>query len=576
MADDSLIQGMFTDEEHPDSNPKRRNLKYPLHYYGMTDKELKVVGVMRNAHGKLVDIPKKEKRVPLVREKKVKERKKPAVMSATDVGVVEGIPVEEVEFLESSLEELEARYRPEYNFFELAGFQPKQMEAHEAVMTHKYILYGGAAGGGKSYFLRWEAIFQLMYLFDKYKAKGIRVGIFCEDYPSLKERHLSKVEFEFPEFLGTLNKSEHEFRLRPEYGGGIIAFRNLDEPSKYLSSEFACVFVDEITRDPKEVFNFLVMRMRWKGVRSEDNRFIAASNPGGVGHSWVKGLWIDRDFREYPDLLPSEVKYVKALYSDNKYIDPAYGLQLGMLPENIAKAYRDGSWDIFAGQFFTEFDRDVHVIDPITDAFTLELFKKLPVYVGLDYGYRKPSAVIFGRFWDNEWYIFDEIYVVEKTYEQLRDLIQEKAAAGGFEVELIFADPAIWAKKDSPVSGADKLAPLAVRPAMNERVVGWTLCREFFRTKSIKIFNTCTHLIRTIPNMVHHEKKVEDLDTNGEDHAVDALRYLLVTHKHIIQQQEILTYTPRYEQSESDLEEVFRPQGEHPALYTMGFIRPNY
>ena len=184
--------------------------------------------------------------------------------------------------------------------------------------------------------------------------------------------------------------------------------------------------------------------------------------------------------------------------------------------------------------------------------------------------------MLFGRFWDNEWYIFDEIYVVEKTYEQLRELIQQKAAASGFEVELIFADPAIWAKKDSPVSGADKLAPLPVRQAMNERVVGWTLCREFFRTKSIKIFNTCTHLIRTIPDMVHHEKKVEDLDTNGEDHAVDALRYLLVTHKHIIQQQEILTYTPRYEQSESDLEEVFRPQGEHPALYTMGFIRPNY
>lgn len=124
------------------------------------------------------------------------------------------------------------------------------------------------------------------------------------------------------------------------------------------------------------MFDFLVIRMRWKGVRSEDNRFIAASNPRGIGHSWVKGLWIDRDFREYPDLLPSEVKYVKALYSDNKYINPAYGLQLGMLPENIAKAYRDGSWDIFAGQFFTEFDRDVHVIEPITDAFTLEFYSR--------------------------------------------------------------------------------------------------------------------------------------------------------------------------------------------------------
>ena len=136
---------MFDDQMHPDPNPKHRNLKYPLHFYGMTDSELKVVGVKRNASGELVDIPKKERvkkpKAPLMRKKKV--------VLPTDKGeVVEGLPVEELEFLESSLEELADRHRPEHNFFELANFQPKQMEAHEAVMRHKYILYGGAVGGG--------------------------------------------------------------------------------------------------------------------------------------------------------------------------------------------------------------------------------------------------------------------------------------------------------------------------------------------------------------------------------------------------------------------------------------------
>lgn len=525
----------------PHEPPK--NPRYPLHMYMLEDDELKSLGMFRKykmgkPHGEL------QKHKPKVSKPKVVETN----------GQIQG--------------------RKAIDFFELANFQPKQMEAHERVMQARFILYGGAAGGGKSYFLRWEAIYQCMYIFQKYGIKNVRVGIFCEDYPALKERHLAKVQYEFPGWLGSLNMSEHEFRLAPEYGGGVIAFRNLDDPSKYVSAEFCSILVDELTKNDVKVFQFLVMRLRWADVETIDTKFIAASNPGGIGHGWVKEIWINKDYRNYPLLQrqPELVAYIKALYKDNKYVPEDYGDTLSMMgSEQLIKAYRDGSWDIFDGKFFTEFDRDVHVIDPYDDPLTLELFNQLPIYCGLDYGFRAPSSVLFARYWDGEWIIFDEIYVKEKTYEELRDLIIAKHPT----VELIFADPAIWAKKDSPTSGADKLAPLALRQAMNERVMGWTILREYFRTNRIKIFSHCIHLIRTIPDMVHNEKRIEDLDTKGEDHAVDSLRYLIVTHKHVIAQEEVLTYGGQRKQVESDIEELFGEE-EFSQHYTQRTMFPKY
>lgn len=230
----------------------------------------------------------------------------------------------------------------EIGFTELSGFFPKQNEAKLASKRFKYTLFGGSVGSGKSRWLRWMMVYWLMEYYAKYQIKGVRAGLFCEDYPSLNDRHLTKVKFEFPEWLGKFNEAKHEFTLAPEYGSGIIAFRNLDDPSKYLSVEFAVIGIDEINRNPKTTFDMLRSRHRWPGIK--DVKFLAGCNP--LGEAWVKNMWVKR-------LFPPEEKeqyefvFVPALPTDNPHLPKEYYTALESLPENQRKAYLEGNWDAF-------------------------------------------------------------------------------------------------------------------------------------------------------------------------------------------------------------------------------------
>ena len=232
--------------------------------------------------------------------------------------------------------------KDEVTFTELANFFPKQLEALKASRRFKYVLFGGSVGSGKSYWIRWSAVYWLMEYYSKYQLKGIRAGVFCEDYPSLNDRHLTKVKYEFPAWLGTFNESKHEFTLAPEYGSGIIAFRNLDEPQNYLSVEFALIAIDEINRNPKTTFDMLRSRHRWPGIK--DVKFIAGCNP--LGEAWVKNMWVKRLFP--PDEKEQyEFVFVPALPTDNPYLDASYYKSLESQPEAIRKAYLEGNWDAF-------------------------------------------------------------------------------------------------------------------------------------------------------------------------------------------------------------------------------------
>jgi hypothetical protein len=227
-------------------------------------------------------------------------------------------------------------------FSELTAFFPKQIEALEASKRFKYVLFGGSVGSGKSYWIRWSAVYWLMKYYAKYGLKGVRAGVFCEDYPSLNDRHLTKVKFEFPEWLGKFNEAKHEFTLAPEYGSGIIAFRNLDDPSKYLSVEFALIAIDEINRNPKTTFDMLRSRHRWPGIK--DTKFIAGCNP--LGEAWVKNMWVKRLFPPN-EQEQYEFVYVPALPTDNPHLPTEYYKSLESLPDNQRKAYLEGNWDAF-------------------------------------------------------------------------------------------------------------------------------------------------------------------------------------------------------------------------------------
>src|SRR5690606_27575908 len=139
----------------------------------------------------------------------------------------------------------------------------------------------------------------------------VRVMLACEDYPSLYERQLSKIEVEFPPELGRYHGKRNEFRLVPALGNGVIAFRNLDDPSKYQSAEFALIAIDEITKNAERTFQILRGSLRWPGI--EDVAIVGASNPDA---GWVRDYWISRQLPEELEPEAHQFAFVPALPDD--------------------------------------------------------------------------------------------------------------------------------------------------------------------------------------------------------------------------------------------------------------------
>jgi hypothetical protein len=428
--------------------------------------------------------------------------------------------------------------KPKKPFSEFVKWTPKQRTADLAVRDYKYILYGGAVGGGKSYWLRWEAIKLLIYYFGKYKLRGITGGLFCEDYPALKDRHLSKIKFEFPPWLGEYHAQDHNFVLAHKYGGGILALRNLDDVSKYQSSEFALEAVDELTKNPKDTFDFLRTRLRWPGI--EDTKFIAGTNPGGIGHGWVKSMWINKEFDEN-EQESEKFFFIPAKATDNPHIAESYYKSLESLPEALRKAFLEGDWDLFKGQYFSEWRRDIHVCTPF----------QIPVdwkkFIAIDYGFSAPSSVgWYAVSPDKIIYRYRELYITEQTFSDLTKLIIAMTPESE-DIRYWVADPSIWAKKgESVLSGAEimqdkyreiKKKTLLLMQGNNDRINGWRVVREYLKpfmqeekvTAKLQIFSTCENFIRTFPSLVYDPIKTEDCDSDGEDHPADELRYGLMS-----------------------------------------------
>lgn len=432
---------------------------------------------------------------------------------------------------------------------ELINFFPKQKEALGVLLGDdcKFLLYGGAGYGGKSYFLRWALVLLLVYWWDKYKLTGVQVGLFCEDYPALRDRQLIKIHAEFPGWLGKWREEEKNFYLSDKVGGGIISCRNLDDSSKFASAEFGAIGVDELTKNPKKVFDDLRWRLRWKGL--EHPKFLAGSNPGGVGHTWTKRVWLDGQFD------PNETeghlfKFVRARFDDNPYTTQDYRNTLDSLPEKMRRAFRDGDWTVFEGQFFDEWSEQ-HIIKPFAIPAEWERF------IALDYGYS-------GGYSSVGWYAVDflgkvyryrEIYTQKRTYSELAyDILQ---ANGNDKIEYAVADPAIWGDRphhDAMVgeSGGESVSDIfypgpdddkiwglrrelgipdniliSLMKADNSRVTGWGRVREYLRVKKDQhgqespdffvLKKACPNFIRTFPSLIFDDTKKDDL-MGEEDH----------------------------------------------------------
>lgn len=402
----------------------------------------------------------------------------------------------------------------------------------------KYLLYGGAMAGGKSFLLRWAALIYLTTLYRAYNIEQIPMGLFCEDYPTLKDRQISRIEREFPKEFGKLkddNIHGLSFQLSKELGSGIILLRNLDDPSKYMSTEFAGIFVDELTRNSEQTFQDLRNRLRYPGI--EAVKFMGASNPGGIGHGWVKKYFIDKAQQD-PEL--ERFFYVHANAYDNQYISETYIKQLESLPEQKRKAYLEGSWDVFAGQFFTEFNRNIHSCLPFIPK------NDLTIIGGMDWGRAAPFSfhlsVLQNKTYEglnfHRVFTFLEVYGTEKTPKEWAQIIKERLEMYSLQpsdISWIEGDPAMFTKgNDNTISIADQFLreDIRINSGSNDRIGGWENMHKWLSIAPDGepywiITENCKNLIRTLPELIHDENKVEDVDTDGEDHAADSTRYML-------------------------------------------------
>ena len=388
----------------------------------------------------------------------------------------------------------------------------------------------------------------LLYLLLRWAGQGKRnvvVGLFCEDYPALKDRQISKIAVEFPDWLGTRHESHKDYGncyiLAPEYGSGVIAFRNLDDPSKYQSAEFAAIAVDELTKNKREVFDFLRTRLRWPGIT--ETKFMAGTNPGGIGHGWVRQAWDIQDpASKSNDPERDQFKFIQAIADDNKALDKSYYLSLEGLPKDLYNAFVKGDWSLFAGQAFPELKKETH-------GFTSELPDNWPVVVCYDWGYDKPYAVYFARQdYDGRFWVFHEFYgyggkpdtgsneTVEEVADKVQAFIKNKglspiiqlagpdffanATGSGMMTAKayadVFRDKGIYLTK-MPTPGGSRLQG---KMAFHSRLAG---DRPGLMVHTL----ACPHFWRTVPELVYDiSKNNGEIDTDGEDHGFDAIAHL--------------------------------------------------
>ena len=287
--------------------------------------------------------------------------------------------------------------------------------------------------------------------------------------------------------------------------------------------------MDELTKNKRETFDQLRSIVRWPGIGH--NPIMGGTNPGGIGHDWVKKLWITREFGEGdPD--PKQVFFLRVLPTDNPYNTAEYIDELKHLPENLRQAYLEGSWDSFLGQYFTEWRNDKHVVE----AFTIpEGWRRFRAY---DHGRENPACCLWGALdYDGRVHIYRELYVRHKNVDEIAAEIVR--LSGNEQYDFSVADPSIFAKLGFvDRTGGQTIAETFGRhgvgfaPASNRRVDGLALMHQYLKwdentPPKLVFFKNCDNSIRTIPSLVHDEIRVEDVDTDSEDHAGDAARYML-------------------------------------------------
>ncbi|MFB0847326.1 phage terminase large subunit [Paenibacillus oleatilyticus] len=431
--------------------------------------------------------------------------------------------------------------------------QPRQQKYHQA-KDYDEMLYGGAAGGGKSEATIWDALkYALQY-------PASRQIIFRRTFPDLQRSIIMRTLQVYPKELGRYNQSKHEWTF---VNGSIIELAHWDNDSdfmKYQGAEYDRIRWEELTQFEERWYTYMLSRLR--GSKPYPRAVQSTTNPGGIGHSWVKRRFIDigppeqvHEMQEFddngnplhwPEGMPNAGEpiirkriFIPANVFDNKALidnDPGYVARLMSLPDNERKQLLEGDWDTFAGQYFSEFSRAIHVVEPFEIPDHWKRFR------ALDEGYNDPFVCLWIALDPKGTaYIYRE-FVKPKllTSEQVEAVRLYSPVTERYEYTV--ADTSFWNKaKTENVTPAEIFAQHSVPliQAKKERVNGWKRLREWlhvyeaidhvtgkrYKTANLKIFCTCLKAIEAIPSMIHDDRHVEDVAEHPLDHVPDALRY---------------------------------------------------
>lgn len=436
--------------------------------------------------------------------------------------------------------------------------QPKQKDFRKSMDAFPVTLYGGAKGGGKSKGLR-----DIM-LERRFRYPGSVGIIFRKTFPALFKNHIKPLFKEYPELKPYYHAGERTLYLP---NGSELQFgyvKHASDLEKYQGVEFDDLAIEEAGEWPEQYISTL-----WGSNRSSKPgipaRFALTANPGGIAHQYLKRLFIKRQLKDYEraaGFKPSDFNYIQALVTDNEALmknDPSYLKKLEANPnEMLRRAYRYGDWDIAAGQFFSEFSRDVHVVKPF------KLPRHWTLWWSYDYGFGHPCAwLLWATDEDGNSYVVHEIVAPRLYVHQQAERV--KAAwkkFGGKEGEPIiaWAGHDCWASRPQATGKGDENSPtiaeafaghgIFLKPANTARVLGWARCREYLfhgpqeferdgkiLTRQIKprvfFFDTCDITIECITRMTHDPDNPEDVlkvdadhgDVNTGDDPADSWRH---------------------------------------------------